>query len=334
MSHPGPYSPPDNFQQSAFPAPVSPAVPQKSFLTTWLLSLFLGGLGVDRFYLGKIGTGILKLVTGGGFGIWSLVDLIITVAGKQTDKNRQPLEGYTRHKVVALVVTGVLLVGGVVSGVVGGMVASTAIMNASTLPAGPAISASEEPEPSVQGTPDESPASEETPIDGELATQTFSGTGNDIKTADLSGLPAVVTFTCESCTGKTTLKTNGAEGLLVNAIGAHSGSYLIDVEDGTATSQFTIEADSDWTLVVKDVSSIEPSSGAVKGHGDQVVFLAGTSTKAAITNNGEGSFVVLGFGGDFPEFPVNELGSYSGTVELTAGFIQVISDGDWTITAK
>ena len=55
--------------------------------TVLLLSIFLGGLGADRFFVGKIGTGILKLITVGGFGIWWLVDLITILLGKFTDKN-------------------------------------------------------------------------------------------------------------------------------------------------------------------------------------------------------------------------------------------------------
>ena len=52
-----------------------------------LLSIFLGPFGADRFYVGKIGTGILKLLTLGGCGIWHLIDLIMLVMGKFTDKN-------------------------------------------------------------------------------------------------------------------------------------------------------------------------------------------------------------------------------------------------------
>ncbi|PRY19714.1 TM2 domain-containing protein [Pseudosporangium ferrugineum] len=59
----------------------------KSWIVTLLLCFFLGVLGVHRFYVGKVGTGILMLITfGGGFGIWALIDLIMIAVGKFTDK--------------------------------------------------------------------------------------------------------------------------------------------------------------------------------------------------------------------------------------------------------
>jgi TM2 domain-containing membrane protein YozV len=53
--------------------------------TAFLLSAFLGGFGVDRFYLGYTGLGVLKLLTGGGCGIWTLVDVIIIGMGQAKD---------------------------------------------------------------------------------------------------------------------------------------------------------------------------------------------------------------------------------------------------------
>jgi TM2 domain-containing membrane protein YozV len=58
----------------------------KGFVPTLLLCFFLGVFGVHRFYVGKIGTGILMLLTLGGLGIWSLIDFIIIAVGNFKDK--------------------------------------------------------------------------------------------------------------------------------------------------------------------------------------------------------------------------------------------------------
>ena len=74
---------------------VASAVPgvfsSRQYVTTLLLSLFLGGLGVDRFYLGQTGLGIGKLLTLGGCGIWSLIDLIMIAMRNVTDVDGKPL---------------------------------------------------------------------------------------------------------------------------------------------------------------------------------------------------------------------------------------------------
>ncbi|HEY7020577.1 MAG TPA: TM2 domain-containing protein [Ktedonobacterales bacterium] len=58
----------------------------KDFWATLLLCLFVGVLGIHRFYVGKIGTGLIWLFTGGVFGIGWIVDLILIILGSFTDK--------------------------------------------------------------------------------------------------------------------------------------------------------------------------------------------------------------------------------------------------------
>lgn len=67
----------------------------KRILPAALLCFFFGVLGVHRFYAGKIGTGLIQLCTGGGFGIWAIIDFIMIVCGSFTDGQGNPITQWT-----------------------------------------------------------------------------------------------------------------------------------------------------------------------------------------------------------------------------------------------
>jgi hypothetical protein len=65
---------------------------EKEWLITLLLCIFLGGLGVHRFYTGHIAIGVIQLLTGGGCGIWWLIDIIMILTGGYKDSDGRPLK--------------------------------------------------------------------------------------------------------------------------------------------------------------------------------------------------------------------------------------------------
>ena len=64
---------------------------EKKILPAFLLRFFLGVLGANRFHVGKIGTGIVQLLTLGGLGIWTLVNFVMIVVGNFTDKGQNKI---------------------------------------------------------------------------------------------------------------------------------------------------------------------------------------------------------------------------------------------------
>ncbi len=74
------------------PSPLREPKSSKSGKAALLLCIFLGMLGAHRFYVGKIWTGILMLLSGGAIGVWALIDLILIVKNKFEDKHGNRLE--------------------------------------------------------------------------------------------------------------------------------------------------------------------------------------------------------------------------------------------------
>lgn len=80
--------------QSPGIAPNGQPYSEKSKVVAGLLQLFLGGLGIGRFYTGHVGMAVAQLLTCGGAGIWALIDAIIFfVSNERTDKQGRVLRG-------------------------------------------------------------------------------------------------------------------------------------------------------------------------------------------------------------------------------------------------
>jgi len=96
------------------PPPAVSEPKKKDWVAAVLFSYFLGSLGIDRFYLGYIGLGILKLVTLGGCGIWWLIDFLLIAFNKLKDVDGNLPAGREGKEWVAYLLIGLMILGGII----------------------------------------------------------------------------------------------------------------------------------------------------------------------------------------------------------------------------
>ncbi|MFN7182339.1 MAG: NINE protein [Planctomycetota bacterium] len=95
-----------------------PAKGGKEWVIAALFSYFLGWLGIDRFYLGYITLGIIKLLTCGGCGVWYLIDCILIIFNKIPDASGEYLPGREGKEWIGYVLLGIMALGFVGGGLV------------------------------------------------------------------------------------------------------------------------------------------------------------------------------------------------------------------------
>ncbi|MHA6668217.1 TM2 domain-containing protein [Homoserinimonas sp. A447] len=330
---------------SAQPLPAPPASApvtgesSKTFILTWLFAWFLGGIGVDRFYLGKVGTGLLKLFTFGGFGVWWLIDLILVLAGAQRDKAGLRLAGYDQHKKVALIVTAIAVALGMIIGTFNN---ANATRDDTSIDTVGAVEQPSEVEPAV-----EEPAAEVETVQGwadrtygSFVAETHTGAGDDLITLPVGVTAGIVTATHDG-TSNFSLSvldaTNQPTGdLLVNTIGNYTGTTVYGFTSFGEGTTVQVSADGNWSVTLAPVSSAPVV--AATGVGDAVFLYDGSTGKLTATHDGSRNFVVSEQTDDAFHFGllINEIGAYSGTVPLAGGpsVISVNADGGWTLAVE
>ncbi len=332
--HPAPQPYPPTSAGSAGILPSS----DKSFVVTWLFALFLGFFAVDRFSLGKVGTGLVKLFTFGGFGIWVLVDLILVLAGAQRDKQGRKLAGYDQHKKIAWIITAVLVLLSLIISSVSGSHGST-VPSSTVSPASSSAPASADKTPAPVKKLVQTVQSWADSTFGTFTPVTQSGKGDNIVTLPAGAKAGIVTATHDGSSNFSLSvldASNASTGqLLVNTIGAYKGTTAYGFTALGKGTTIQITADGNWTITISPVSAAPAM--VPSGAGDGVFLYAGKAGKLTVTHDGSSNFTLSEETGEafHDGLLINEIGAYSGTVPLSSGpsVIVVGADGNWMLQA-
>lgn len=350
---PPPFGPPSPWThpvRSHLPVPGHESA--KSFVVTWLFAWFLGFFGADRFYLGKIGTGALKLVSFAGFGIWWLIDVTVVLAGKATDRTGRPLSGYRKHRTMAFAVTA----GCVVVGLTGGGIAGSQTGSAgSVTPAAEDKQAVEDApaDAATEGAKAEDHTVEEPPVEPVEETVDASSWADDRygvfeEISETGSGDSIISLPAEASAGLIVANHTGSSNfvidglddsnqptgdLLVNEIGPYEGTTAFGINAFGDASSLQVTADGTWTLDITPISAAPELES--QGTGDAAFIYTGPPAQLHATHDGDSNFIVYE---DTDAFSmgllINEIGTYEGTVPLSEGpsFVTVNADGQWSLT--
>ena len=292
------------------------------------------GFAIAALVLGIVGV-IFAFTPAAGFGllcgILALIFGIIALRRKPA-KAGVPITG-TVLGAVAIVIG--LIFAMVYGGGKAPTTASTDIPAASSTPADDNSS----PKPTETKAPADPNAAYDAKY-GTFAPVDQSGTGDSVIAIPAGAKAGVVTATHQ---GSANFAVNVLDAsnqptgdLLVNTIGNYSGVTAFGLNDlGNPGTNIQIKADGAWTIKITPISSAPALTLPDGATGDQVYKYDGAAGNWAFTNQGQGNFAVIQYGGAMPNLAVNEIGAYTGTVPMFAGPTVVIvkSDGNWTVAA-
>jgi len=170
------------------------------------------------------------------------------------------------------------------------------------------------------------------------ASLTTSGRGDDVLTvpSPFDSQAAIVTAKYSGSDNfivQTLGSDNSMAELLVDTIGNYRGVTAMDFDGSTPAAKLQVTAGGgSWTITFSDPSAAPTFSTSTQGTGDAVVAYGGDAGTAALTNNGQGNFVVTQFSslGSLENLLVNEIGHYGGRVPIdSGGYLTIQSDGSW-----